>query len=227
MKTKILNFLIKMRNILLIILVSGMILEVILRLLFSFLDKEDWRIYNYASAVIALLIVLMFLLPENQKEKDKKKRTRRTRSPWRIILFGRYVKVRPSFFFILGMFCLIYSVLSLFLFEDIENFNKTFRWLSVLFIPAYIFIYKGISALFFKPKKDFDYLVYNGFTWRDDVERYVLGIIGGFLICIIIGIIFLLMQGIVSLYKTYSGFLVLYLSLMLLIIFLSSKTIKK
>ena len=208
---------------------ASLIIESLLLLFFSdaaarhphgALDKLNISLMITFLVSLVIVIFIGDKWDESAPSKGKQPRKRRTSAPWRISLFGHYVKVRPNFFWVLGILFGSYFVLSGKFFVNLQEFNHAFKWCVILFIPAYIFIYKGISAIFFKKPKNFDHMTYMGFTWRNDVEMYFIGVLGGVVVAFII-------KGVIALFQTFAGFLSLCVIILLLTVFISSKTIKK
>lgn len=141
MKTKVSNISLRATKVLLHILISGGILEIIVLSFFGkivAINPNLSDIFNYALAIMALLILLgMIFLPKEKKKTmsdspvqktDKIKEGRETEE-------SQEITTRDIIFFFLGFLFGVFLILSLIIWWDsLSVFDKGFRIFSIFFI---------------------------------------------------------------------------------------------
>ena len=199
MKTKTLNILRVTTNVLLVILISGAILEVFFHLLLQKIVAfpDIWHIYHYVLAVIALPTVIGIAFLHKEKDKDTPLPSENgTKEPtfFKIKIKSGGVEVyliRFGFFALLGFICGVLFILSgLLWFNEWGIYGKLFRILSVLFI----IIYPAIRGIFIRTYLKWSICI-------PEMASYCIGGMGGLAVGIAVAIVMALCVILPALFK--------------------------
>ncbi|MGY4884283.1 MAG: hypothetical protein ACP5NZ_01760 [Nanobdellota archaeon] len=154
MKTKVLNFLLMIKKVLLYTIISGIIFEILvltipIRIIINLPNALD--IYNYVLAVIATLFLFgMIFLPSNKNETvpHNKKNTKKVKGTWVFKFRGLEFPIRFLVFAIIGFLAGVYFLSSFLLVEDI-NVNLNFIILLVLLFFGIAYLLSYFFFIFF------------------------------------------------------------------------------